>query len=106
VACRCPAPESPGCRLPARSAVWQRPALPLEEVAVGDPLDDEPLVAEDADALVLVEERECDELPPSETEPWKEQPATRSSAGRSIRAGECLTVPTLETRCDRAPVFV
>src|SRR3954451_13104594 len=80
VAWRWPAPESPGCRLPARSVVWQRPLLPLLLVDVEpggtDPLPEEPLVtgaAEDDDvAPVLVVVLVCDELEPpsaSVTEP-------------------------------------
>jgi hypothetical protein len=92
--------------------VWQRPglALPLDVV---EPADDDPLVtgaAEEDDDALVVAARLCDVLAPSasEIEPWKEQPAraTSANAGRSGRPRECLTAPTLETSCDRGPVFV
>src|SRR3569833_304300 len=108
VAWRWPAPESPGCRLPARSPVWQRPALPPEVVDPVAPVAVEPLVTgaveEDDDAHVLVDEREGDEPPPaSEIAPRNELPATAASASAGRRSLECLTAPTLESRCDRGP---
>src|SRR3954468_24252619 len=124
VACRCPAPESPGRRLPVRSPVWQGPRAPGGGAPVGqrpvprgvapevvDPAGAWPVAVEDAPPVggeVLVEEpavpvadRGCeDDEPSAETEPSKEHPAsaTSSSAGSSRRAEDMITRPTLETR--------
>src|SRR3954452_5364132 len=118
-ACRGPAPESPGRRLPVRSPVWQRPVPPGVAPEVVDPAGAWPVAVEDAPPVggeVLVEEpavpvadRGCeDDEPSAETEPSKEHPAsaTSSSAGSSRRAEDMITRPTLETRCDREPVCV